>query len=297
MSRPSTQVRRGLPTASAGVAAPADRRFRRGEVRPGRTHRFGPHVSRLIRWGVLLCLVAASATWATRHVLASSWATVRTITVRGNAYLSLGEVDALVSGLRDQRIFEVDLEEYRRRLMDSPWVADVMVRRVLPSTIDLRIVERVPLAIARLGQQLYLVDRSGVIIDEFGPQYRTFDLPIVDGLVTPPSNGTPLVDAARVALLVSFLSALDARPDLRERLSQIDLRATHDLVVMFDEDTAWLHLGDARFVERLVAYLELAPTLRERFAAIDYVDLRFGDRVFVRSKGQGADVVKAGQEK
>ena len=32
-------------------------------------------------------------------------------------------------------------------------------------------------------RQLYLVDASGDVIDEFGPQYAEFDLPIVDGLV------------------------------------------------------------------------------------------------------------------
>ena len=64
-----------------------------------------------------------------------------------------------------------------------------------------------------------------------------------------------------------------------------------------DDDTAWLHLGESSFVERLVTYLELAPTLRDKFTAMDYVDLRFGDRVFVRSKGQTAAVVKTGQEK
>jgi len=295
MSRTPIPARRGLPISAAGVAVPSDRRFRRGELRPGRPSRFGPRVGRLLRWGLVIGLAALAVSWATRHVIASPWTNVRTISVQGNSYLTRGEVDALVEGLLDQKIFDVNLEEYRRRVMDSPWVADVTVRRILPSTIELRIVERVPLAIARLGQQLYLVDRTGVIIDEFGPQY-SFDLPIVDGLVAPPSDHRPLVDAERVALLESFLKALDARQDLRGRLSQIDVRAPHNLVAMFDDDTAWLHLGESHFVERLVAYLELAPTLRNRFTAVDYVDLRFGDRVFVRSKGQTAAVLKTGQE-
>ena len=55
---------------------------------------------------------------------------------------------------------------------------------------------------------------------------------------------------------------------------------------MFDHDPVWLHLGEDRFVERLNRYLELVPTLQERFVDIDYVDLRFGERVFVRSRGR-----------
>jgi hypothetical protein len=43
-----------------------------------------------------------------------------------------------------------------------------------------------------------------------------------------------------------------------------------------------LHLGEERFAERIQAYLELAPTLRERVPEIDYVDLRFEERLYVR---------------
>ena len=32
----------------------------------------------------------------------------------------------------------------------------------------------------------------------------------------------------------------------------------------------------------------LAPTLKERFEDLDYVDLRFGDRVFVHGRRPGA---------
>ena len=45
---------------------------------------------------------------------------------------------------------------------------------------------------------------------------------------------------------------------------------------------ALLHVGEDRFLERLLAYLDLAPALRERVPEIDYVDLRFEERIYVR---------------
>ena len=50
---------------------------------------------------------------------------VRRITVHGNVRLSSGEVRALVDGLRGTSILTADLPRYRRRLLESPWVADV----------------------------------------------------------------------------------------------------------------------------------------------------------------------------
>jgi cell division septal protein FtsQ len=65
-------------------------------------------------------------------------------------------------------------------------------------------------------------------------------------------------------------------------VSQLDVSDLHDAVVILDDDTALLRLGDAQFVNRLQQYLDLAPAMRERLSDIDYVDLRFDERLYVR---------------
>ena len=55
------------------------------------------------------------------------------------------------------------------------------------------------------------------------------------------------------------------------------------LAPLFSDDPAVIHLGDQQFLPRLQSYLELAPALRERVTDIDYVDLRFDGRIYVRT--------------
>ena len=277
--------RRGLPPApTAGVSAPADRRFRRPDLRPARRRRLLQIAAKTGRWMAVSGLVAGILFWLGTTVLGSELLRVRQLVVKGTVRLSVGEVEALVHGIRGERSFSVNFDQYRRRLMDSPWVASVSLWRVLPSTVEVRVVERTPLVIARLGQQLYLVDERGFIIDEYGPQYREFDLPIVDGLIAPVHTTGPLVAPERIALVSSVLRAFAEHPTLARRLSQLDVSNSRDAVVLLDDDTVLLHLGDTRFVERVQSYLELAPTLRERLSEIDSVDLRFDERLYVRSK-------------
>ena len=289
MSRSS--ARRGLPPAASGVAAPADRRFRRPDVRPGTRKQIGLFVWRIARVGLVVGATLMAGTWGARALLESSLLTVKHITVYGNSRLSTQEVEALLHGLRSERILNVDFGAYRKRVMDSPWVADVSIRRVLPSTVVLRVVERVPMAVARLGPQLYLVDSTGAIMDEFSAQYREFDLPIVDGLVAASRSG-PVTDAARVLLTGRFIDALASRPDLRKRVSQVDVSNDRDLVAILDNGPEALHLGDARFVERLTTYFEISQTLHEQFSELDYVDLRFDERVYVHPRGRSSAAVK-----
>jgi cell division protein FtsQ len=188
-----------------------------------------------------------------------------------------------VGNLRGTSILTADLPAYRRRLLRSPWVADVALRRVLPSTVEVFVSERRPMGLCRIGNQMYLVDRLGIVIDEFGPQYAEFDLPIIDGLVRPPSSAEPALDERRADLAARVIDAIASRKDLAQRVSQIDVADLHDAVVLLDGDQALLHLGEDRFLDRLQSYLDVASALRERVPDIDYVDLRFDQRMYVRS--------------
>jgi cell division protein FtsQ len=268
-------------SGTTGIAAALDRRFRRPDVRPER-RRLVRATWRVVRWVGPSVAAALVALWLWQVLMASGWLEVRHIVIRGHNRLTTAEVEDLLRGLRQENILRVALDAYQQRLLESRWIERATFSRVLPTTIDVEIVERTPMAIARLGRQLYLVDQTGMIIDEYRPEHRDFDLPIVDGLVSSPASREPLVDADRVRLTGQLLAAFDGRPDLRSRLSQVNVSNERDAVVMLDDDPTWLHLGDARFVDRLTTYLDLAPTLRERFEAIEAVDLRFGERVFVR---------------
>ena len=278
-------ARRGLPSPTT-VRAPADRHYRRPDVRPGRRRRFGQRVWQAGRVALAGLLSSAVLFWAGQAVLGSRLLHVDRIAVRGNDRLTQADVEALLTGLRGEHILRVDFARYRRQLLDSPWVEGVTLWRLLPSTVEVSLVERVPLAVARLGDQLYLVDRAGVIIDGFGPAYADLDLPIVDGLMRTPAEPGAIVDADRIQATGRFLAALEARPDLRDRLSQVDVSNPKDVVVLLGSDPVLLHVGDRQFVERLDKYLELAPTLGEQFEGIDYVDLRFGERVPVLAAGR-----------
>jgi cell division septal protein FtsQ len=171
----------------------------------------------------VLAVVAYVALWMTRRVLTADALTITQIRVSGNSRLSKGEVIALLDGIRGANMLTVDLDEWRQKLLSSPWVADAAMRRVLPATVAVAIAERQPMGIGRINGELYLIDDRGGLIDQFGPNYAEFDLPIIDGLAAAPRDSSTLVDAGRAALAARVLAALQTRPDLARRVSQIDV--------------------------------------------------------------------------
>jgi cell division septal protein FtsQ len=216
------------------------------------------------------------------------------INVRGNHRLSKGEVLAMLQSLRGRSVLSVDLADWRQALLSSPWVADASLRRTLPSTIDVVVLERAPLGIGRISGSLYLVDDRGAVIDDYGPNYADLDLPIIDGLSAHPgdvaASGAPSgeenANVFRAVLARRLLDALRAQ-NMAAQISQIDVSDSRNAVVLLHGDTTLIRLGNERFVERLQSYYELVPVLRERVPDIDYVDLRFDERVYVGPTREG----------
>jgi cell division septal protein FtsQ len=157
--------------------------------------------------------------------------------------------------------------------------------------------ERTPMGIARVGRDLFLVDAHGTLIDDYGPAYADLDLPVIDGLSSgSPSDGPPVPDAARTALVARLLADVGRDQQLSSRVSQIDVRDARDAVVVLDGDTVLLRLGDRDFAARLQDYLDVATALKDRMSGIDTVDLRFGERMYVRPGRDEPGVAPASRE-
>ena len=273
------------------VAAPADKRFRRAQVRPPRRRHSWARVLGIVRSVVTLTLLAGGAYLLQQQVTQARALHVDRIAVRGNDRLSTGEVLVLLDGLSGQHLLSVDLDHWQRRLLSSPWVGHAALRRVLPSTVEVRLEERQPMAIGRLGADLYLIDAGGHIIDEYGPNYAQFDLPIIDGLGAPPSAGGAAIDESRADLANRLLASVGRRPALLRRLSQIDVSNARDAVVLLENDTTLVHLGDDQFLERLQSYADLSSALHDRVPDIEYVDVRFDNQMYVRPAAAAAKAV------
>jgi len=271
------------------VAAPADRRFRRALVKPARKrsywHAFVRPALQYLAVGALLAYGAykLSAVAAYAHVLR-----IDDIQIVGNERLSKDDVLAVLNGMRGESILFADLDAWRRRLLASPWVRDAALHRSLPSTVEVLVSERKPMGIGRIHGEMYLVDSRGVVIDQYGPQYADVDLPIVDGLASSSARG-PLgsapefmIDEARADFAGRVITALKTKPAVGRRLSQVDVSDLHNAAVILSGDPAVIQIGDDQFLPRVQSYLELAAAVRERIADVDYVDLRFDGRIYVR---------------
>jgi cell division septal protein FtsQ len=290
------------------VTAPADRRFRRAHVKPGRRRRWYAALFPVGRYVLLTVVILLGVYYSATAITHASALAIDDIAVTGNQRLPTHEIIGLLTGLKGQNLIVSDLDEFRARLVGSPWIKEATLKRAFPSSVKVTVRERVPIGLGRIDGRLYLVDERGAIIDQYRPAYAEFDLPIIDGLKVDGLGGDALKSGgvrndglhgnaghtghndARAALAAQVLMAVRSAPELARLVSQIDVSDEHNAAVILDGDPALVYVGTDRFVPRLQAYLELAAAMRERVNNIDYVDLRFDDHIYVRPSGRTGTV-------
>lgn len=276
------------------VAVSADRRFHRAHVKVARRRAVWRTVLvGAIKYGVVLAFVMVAASKGRTFLASSPLLRIDTIEPSGHQRLPEDTLLAMLEGLRGENILLADLEAWRVRLLESPWIRDASFHRSLPSSIQVVVEERLPVALARRSGRLLLVDERGMDIDEYGPAYSSLDLPLVDGFSG--AKGDAEADQERGALAAKLVMALRQKPAVATRLSQVDVSDVHNVTILLNDDPAELRVGNDHFLARVESYLSLSDALHERVAEIDYVDLRFDGRVYVRPLGKRSGAARAGR--
>src|SRR6266699_2723869 len=99
------------------------------------------------------------------------------IEVNGNRIVSREAVLQQFVHDRNRSVLRVPLEARRSQLEQIPWVESASVQRILPNRLRIELTERTPVAFARNGGELALIDVHGVILDR--PRGEDLHFPVV----------------------------------------------------------------------------------------------------------------------
>jgi cell division protein FtsQ len=192
-----------------------------------------------------------------------------------------------------RNIFFVPLGERRRQLEEIPWIERATVMRLLPSRIRVSVVERQPVAFARQGQQIGLVDANGVLLSMppamMAQQHYSF--PVVTGIDASDSSDSR---KERMKVFLRLLAELDANGQkFSTQISEIDLTDPEDARVLMPEQGADVlaHFGEDHFLERYQRYKAHINEWRQQYPKLEAVDLRY-DRQAVLEMAAGTDVAQ-----
>jgi cell division protein FtsQ len=203
-------------------------------------------------------------------------------TISGLEHASRARVLRVFENDFGKNIFQIPIDERRRKLLAVDWVEHASVSRVWPNRLEVRIWERKPVAFVNLtpegarNSRLALIDAFGVILDR--PERMDFSSPILSGVYERQS------EADRQERIRHYLRLMDELGPLAKRISEVDVSEPGNLKVSIEIErrAVDLEVGNRNFKRRLQDFLDHYPEIRRRSGKATSFDLRLDDRITTR---------------
>ncbi len=278
-------------TANAEAGEPFLRGRQRVPVRRRGGSRFTSRFSWKNRWvriaAILIAIaglgLVAAATWGAKSVLLHNshflLRSTENIQISGNRVVATRDVLSYFAPDIGHSIFRVPLAKRQSSLQQIRWVRRVTVMRLWPDRLRVSVLERTPVAFARDGDSVRLVDDDGALLDLPNAAAQHYSFPVLTSV----SSSDPLsVRASRIEIYRQFVHALDADGGhISTTLSEVDLSDPEDVRAMFTGGARQplVHFGDADFLQRYRAYQGHLAEWLQQYPQLRSVDMRYGRQV------------------
>ncbi len=206
------------------------------------------------------------------------------IDVTGNRIVARDAVLQQFVHDRDRSVLRIPLDMRRSELEQIPWVESASVQRILPNRIRVELVERTPIAFARNGNELALIDAHGVILGR--AQGEDLQFPIVSGVSEEVSRDQR---EKRMQLYQEFMKDVDlVRAGSADRVSELDLSNPKDLRVVMtglagptDSQAVTVHFGSGEFTGKYKMLVDNFSQWQANTGRVQSIDLQYMRQVVV----------------
>jgi len=214
------------------------------------------------------------------YLISSSEYDVRSVKITGCKRTSEEELKTSVSFVLRRNIFTIDLEELKKALKEkNRWVENASMKKILPSEIEIGITEREPVALFLLHDTIRLVDGKAVPIDEMRPEYASFDLPILTGIEAKTDEDSVLKLKQGIGIIEEIGQN---RPSMIDLISEINCSEEDFVKVILNDGSPVIYLDSETLAENIDNYLHIKDDIALLFDRIEYIDLRWKNRVVVK---------------
>jgi cell division protein FtsQ len=184
-----------------------------------------------------------------------------------------------------RNIFFIPLAQQKAQLEQIPWVESASVMRFVPNRLTVEIHERTPVAFARVGPRIFLIDAGGTLMEL--PQKHKYSFPVILGM----NPGEPLsTRAPRMRAYNELVQELDSGgAHYSQDLSEVDLSDLENLKVRVNDPAGdvLVELGSSEFLKRYKTYVSHVQEWRQQFQKLESVNLRYDNQVIVNPEMEG----------
>jgi len=226
----------------------------------------------LLRSMALLLAVAAAVMFLYRRTQSDARFAVRHLEIAGAQHTSRADLERVMRPYAGTNLFHLDIARLHHDLASLAWVSRVEIKKQLPDTLRVQIVERTPVALSDDRDRVAYVDEHGTPFAELTPAIGDPDLPLITG-----ASGE---DLARCVAILRQLRTHD--PEIYARVSEVRPLPPLGFAFFDRQLQAFIYANEEGLSSKWRDLYAIAAA--ERFAPRDiaYADLRFNGRVVLK---------------
>ena len=231
---------------------------------------------RRIRPGVLVLIVTAVVLLI---FIYSPILTLREIRTSGLQFLTNDDIVRICNTPYGTPLFSLETDDISKRLLSDLRIEDAVVRRSLPSYLDITITERLPVATIATDNYYLAIDKKGVVIDAYNtPKYS--QIPNIRGMnLKNVFIGDEMTDESAKRIL-AFLEALD--PKYLKEFKELEYR--NNTIIGETVTGIVIRLGDLSNIESKARMTEnFLEDIKQSPISAEYVDFKY-DAPFMKMK-------------
>ncbi len=207
------------------------------------------------------------------------------IDVTGMENVTKAQIMEVMGADIGRNIFFIPLAQQKAQLEQIPWVESASVMRFVPNRLSVEIHERTPVAFARVGPRISLIDAGGTLMEL--PQKHKYSFPVILGM----NPGEPLsTRAPRMKAYNELVQELDSGgARYSQDLSEVDLTDLENLKVRVNDPAGdvLVELGSSDYLKRYKTYVSHVQEWRQQFQKLESVNLRYDNQVIVNPDMEG----------
>ncbi len=236
----------------------------------------------IIRKALIMLILCVSITGLSAYLMRlglSKWSylTIKDSEVTGTISINPNIIHMALSDFKGENLYLIPDEMIAQKVLQLPRVKDVRIGRKFPSTLKVRIQERIPIGhVSTLHDENYVIDEDGVLLDIVNDP-KALDLPgFLNISINYLTLGDTIADKNFQTLLQVYHKVKESYPDFLTKIK--DFYIDNDDVILTDQKRGVRFIvGNKDFDERL----EKLVFAYQNFGVATYseIDVRFSDPV------------------
>ena len=208
---------------------------------------------------------------------------VKKVVIEGTHILDSAHILSAIEVDTVNNIWNANIDNIKEELRKLPQIQDINVTRTFPSSLKIRVEERVPIALL-IYNGLWGVDRNGFLL----PRFRTeigLDYPVIVGQKVNEYTTGKQVDNHTIIAIADFLSQLKGEnPFVYSLISEVSMNKAMGIKIITVDNNVPIYLGKRDLIEKCSRIGATWHYLikEKKLAAVSYLDARYEQQIILK---------------